>query len=79
MESLWYPRLYRPLAVIVENVDKKEAKSAIESAYTLSLEGYRCKTFAEKRARKGGMRHRRRYWVGKKGPAATGQFYRIAR
>ena len=57
--------MYRPQAIIVENVDEHEARSAIESAL-LGIEGYTWKTFAEKEPAAGDMRRRRRYWIGKR-------------
>ena len=62
---LMYPRTHRPLAIIVENVDEPESRSAI-SAAVLSIEGYEWETFASDAAEYGPMARKRRFWIGLK-------------
>ena len=60
---LHYPRVHRPRAIVVENVDEPESRSVV-SASLLSLPGYAWRTFASEAAALGQMARARRFWVG---------------
>ena len=65
-----YPRTHRPLAVVVENVDEPEARTAI-TATLLTVPAYDWYTFAALARETGVMLRERRFWVGLRRPGAV--------
>jgi hypothetical protein len=64
-QMLWYPKMVRPSYIIVENVDEKEAMTAVTGALAC-LEGYDWKSFRSDGVEATRMHRPRRYWVGKR-------------
>ena len=60
---LLYPRIHRPAAIVVENVDEPETRSLIRQSL-LGLEGYEWHTFVSEASEYGPMSRARRFWVG---------------
>ena len=64
-DMMWYPRVMRPQAIIVENVDEPGARESIDAAL-FSLPGYSWTQFATGEPEAGEMRRKRRFWIGKR-------------
>ena len=62
-EMLWYPRLWRPKLIFVENVDEVEAVAIITAALK-SLKGYIWKMIVTEARDYTGMCRARRLWIG---------------
>ena len=60
-----YPQAHRPLAIVVENVDEPEARTAITAAL-LSIPSYDWSTLVATARETGVMTRKRRFWIGQR-------------
>jgi len=60
---LWYPRMWRPLIILVENVEEKEAIAVI-SAALLTLPGYAWTSITTNARDFSDMFRSRHLWIG---------------
>jgi hypothetical protein len=60
---LWYPRLWRPNIILVENVEEKDA-IAVVTAALLSIPGYTWIQFSTESRDTSDMGRARHIWVG---------------